>query len=432
MAMSAKASGRASSIHVEGLRLSLGLTAILVIASCGGGSSHSTSKSSGTPPTANAGGPYAADATQTIAFDGSKSTDPNNLSLSYAWNFGDNHTGTGVNATHAYTESATYNVSLVVTDSDQLTSSTATVIATITALPSASAGGPYTSTTGQGIVFDGSKSSTPDGTALTYAWTFGDGATGSGVKPTHTYAASGTFDIGLTVTDIRGGTNSASTTVTISRVIPPQLVQTTPANGATNVKTSADIVVTFSKAIDPKSVNAASFSLVDNKATAAVAGAIQLDVSGITATFVPSQPLASGDSFSVTLTTAITDLAGNHLAGKTGFGFSTGPQSYEADSLTFSVLNGTAPPGSAGATAREADSLTFSVLNGTPPFPAQPTASEVDSITFSVHNTAPSSKASASHAGPAEPNGREPSKNSNLDISKGGAGAYAGLDHSTD
>ena len=44
-------------------------------------------------PTANADGPYVADVNQTITFDGSKSSDPNGLPLTYAWNFGDNTTG---------------------------------------------------------------------------------------------------------------------------------------------------------------------------------------------------------------------------------------------------------------------------------------------------------------------------------------------------
>src|SRR5438034_11342156 len=58
--------------------------------------------------------------------------------------------------------------------------------------PTALPGGPYTGTEGTAVSFDGSGSSDPDGDALTYAWSFGDGATGTGVRPTHAYANNGT------------------------------------------------------------------------------------------------------------------------------------------------------------------------------------------------------------------------------------------------
>jgi PKD repeat protein len=56
--------------------------------------------------------------------------------------------------------------------------------------------------------FDGSGSTDPDGTIDSYAWNFGDGATGSGATASHTYAAAGTYSAVLTVTDNRGGTDS--------------------------------------------------------------------------------------------------------------------------------------------------------------------------------------------------------------------------------
>jgi YD repeat-containing protein len=62
------------------------------------------------------------------------------------------------------------------------------------------------------------------------------------------------------------------------------------------------------------------------------------------------------------------------------------PTQQEADSLSFSLLNGIAPP-LVGTNTHEADSLTISLLNGSAP-PVSPTVFEVDSLTFSVQNTA--------------------------------------------
>lgn len=87
------------------------------------------------PVLANPGGPYTGNVGQPITFDGSKSIGPPGQTLSYAWNFGDNTTGTGVTATHVYGAAGTFTVSLTVTDTSGGTN-TATTTATITA-PSA-------------------------------------------------------------------------------------------------------------------------------------------------------------------------------------------------------------------------------------------------------------------------------------------------------
>jgi PKD repeat protein len=135
---------------------------------------------------ANAGGPYTGTAGTAVSFTGAASTDPQGETLTYAWNFGDNGTGTGVSPTHTYATPGTYTVSLTVTNTSNL-SATATNKATIAAVaPVANAGGPYTGTAGTAVSFSGAGSSDPQGETLTYAWNFGDNGTGTGVSPTHT------------------------------------------------------------------------------------------------------------------------------------------------------------------------------------------------------------------------------------------------------
>jgi PKD repeat protein len=82
--------------------------------------------------------------------------------------------------------------------------------------PTANAGGPYSGTAGTAVSFSGSGSSDPQGEALTYAWNFGDGSTGTGVAPSHTYAAPGTYTVGLVVTNTSGLTGSGSSKATVA------------------------------------------------------------------------------------------------------------------------------------------------------------------------------------------------------------------------
>ena len=64
--------------------------------------------------------------------------------------------------------------------------------------------------------FDGSGSTDSDGNIVSYAWNFGDTATGSGQTTSHTYSAEGTYAVQLTVTDNDGLTHSTPQQVTVT------------------------------------------------------------------------------------------------------------------------------------------------------------------------------------------------------------------------
>ncbi|HTE67506.1 MAG TPA: PKD domain-containing protein, partial [Actinomycetes bacterium] len=63
--------------------------------------------------------------------------------------------------------------------------------------------------------FDGRASTDENAPTLTYSWNFGNGRTGSGPVPNHTYTTAGTFTVTLTVRDEYGLTGTTTGTVTI-------------------------------------------------------------------------------------------------------------------------------------------------------------------------------------------------------------------------
>ncbi len=115
----------------------------------------------------------------------------------------DANLGKWVKASPQAYDSGTGCVTLTVTEvsSPSLSQLQGTFFALGNIPPVAEAGEPYLGAVNTAIQFNGSNSSDPDGDLLTYAWTFGDGATGASIMPTHNYAAAGIYDVCLTVSD---------------------------------------------------------------------------------------------------------------------------------------------------------------------------------------------------------------------------------------
>ncbi len=180
------------------------------------------------PPTAAIATPNCADLL--CNFDGNGSSDSDGTIESFEWDFGDGATGSGSATSHEYSAPGTYTVTLTVTDDDGATGG-ATVDVTVTAAnqpPTAAIAPP--SCVDLLCDFDGNGSSDSDGTIESFAWDFGDGATGTGATTSHEYSAAGTYTVTLTVTDNDGATGSATVDVTVTAANqPPTAVIASPA-----------------------------------------------------------------------------------------------------------------------------------------------------------------------------------------------------------
>src|SRR5262245_801330 len=180
-------------------------------------SSSVTVSTANRPPAANAGGPYAGDAGQTITFSAAQSSDPDGDPLTYSWTFGDGSSAMGSVVRRAYSAPGSYTAQLTVADGrgGAATASAGVTVRTINQRPSANIGGPYRGEAGQAVAFAGSGTD-PDQDPLTFAWSFGDGTSATGAAASHAFAGAGTFTVSLTVSDGRGGSSAASTQVLIA------------------------------------------------------------------------------------------------------------------------------------------------------------------------------------------------------------------------
>ena len=120
--------------------------------------------------------------------------------------------------------------------------------------PVAAMSGPANSNEGASVQFDASASADPNaGDVLHFEWNFGDGTSGTGAQPTHTFADNGNYTVTVTVYDQIGAFSKASTTITVANVAPSASFA---APGPTTEGSSFTLSLTG--ATDPSSVDAAA------------------------------------------------------------------------------------------------------------------------------------------------------------------------------
>jgi hypothetical protein len=102
----------------------------------------------------------------------------------------------------------------------------------------------------------------------------------------------------------------------------PAVNFTDPASGDTLVPINKKVAATFTRAMDPATINGANFSLKETNTNLAVAGAVTYN--GVTAVFTPTANLTPSTVYTGTITTGATDTGGRGLAGNYVFEFNTG------------------------------------------------------------------------------------------------------------
>jgi PKD repeat protein/uncharacterized protein YraI len=185
------------------------------------------------PPAAILNGPTSGLVGETLSFSGAGSADDDGRIVRYVWDFGDRTTGSGVDVTHVYNVVGSYQVTLTVTDDGGLSDSATQIVQVDepNLPPTATISGPASGLIGETLSFDGSGSSDSDGRIVSYAWDFGDEITGSGITVTHSYIATGSYTVTLTVTDNGGLTGKATHAIQIH----PSPTAAIPATAAAQI-----------------------------------------------------------------------------------------------------------------------------------------------------------------------------------------------------
>ncbi len=187
---------------------------------------------SNTAPIANAGGPYSGQKNSNITVTGAASNDPDGSIVLYQW---DCNASNGISFTTGstsptlncvYSAIGSYTVTLQVTDDDGATSTDTATVTVANADPIANPGGPYSSVQNTAVTLNGSLSTDPDGSIVSYRWDC-DSSNGLSYSPATgspvfscTYTAVGNYTVTLLVTDDDGATDTGTTTVAVTNQAP--------------------------------------------------------------------------------------------------------------------------------------------------------------------------------------------------------------------
>ncbi len=176
--------------------------------------------SSPTPPRVlSIDGPTNVEVGESATYTASVNTEEADRPLTYQWDFGDGSTGSGTMAEHTFREAGSYSVQFTARNEAGEASQSLTVDVVEPPQPASVVSinaNPNPADEGESVSF----SANVQGDApVSYEWDFGDGATGSGESPSHTYDEPGTYTVELTASN-EAGESSQMLTMTVERALP--------------------------------------------------------------------------------------------------------------------------------------------------------------------------------------------------------------------
>jgi len=123
---------------------------------------------------------------------------------------------------------------------------------------------------------------------------------------------------------------------------PPTVISTVPANLASGVPVDQALTATFSEAMDPTTINSASF-LLQVTGGASVNGVITYAANGSVATFVPNRRLLYSTNYTATITTGAFDLDDSQRVTAHTWTFTTAPTPIVIPPTVVSTVPATLP-----------------------------------------------------------------------------------------
>jgi heat shock protein HslJ len=173
-------------------------------------------------PTAVIEGPSQAFVGEDVTFQGGNSIPGSSPIVVYAWGIDGPQPASApdVSFTTRFDQPGLYNVTLTVTDQNDLSNSSSLPIEVIApeepdTPPTAVIAGPDQASVNEQVTFDGGNSIPGSGAIVAYDWDFGNGASGNGPSASTAYESPGSYQVSLTVTDENGLSNGTSAQIVV-------------------------------------------------------------------------------------------------------------------------------------------------------------------------------------------------------------------------